>query len=53
LSTARELNLLDPSPASEDKRITAEACVHHLWFSQDDYDRLGSKSNGIRHQNFL
>ncbi|MGB9746031.1 MAG: dihydroorotase [Bacteroidales bacterium] len=43
LSTARELNLLDPSPASEDKRITAEACVHHLWFSQDDYDRLGSK----------
>jgi len=43
LSTARELNLLDPSPASENKQITAEACVHHLWFSQDDYERLGSK----------
>jgi len=43
LSTARELNLLDPSPASEAKQITAEACVHHLWFSQDDYERLGGK----------
>ncbi len=43
LSTARELNLLDPSPASENKQITAEACVHHLWFSQDDYERLGGK----------
>lgn len=43
LSTARELNLLDQIPATEDKRITAEVCVHHLWFTQDDYERLGTK----------
>ena len=24
-----------------DKKITAEACVHHLWFNDGDYDRLG------------
>jgi len=27
----------------EHKRITAEACVHHLWFSDEDYQTLGSK----------
>ena len=27
----------------EDKKITAEVCVHHLWFTDEDYARLGSR----------
>lgn len=42
LSTAREANLLRTSTPFEDKKITAEACVHHLWFSDDDYAAKGS-----------
>ncbi|MBS4014293.1 MAG: dihydroorotase [Bacteroidetes bacterium] len=42
LSTAKEMSLLDNSPLSENKRITAEVCVHHLWFSSDDYKTKGS-----------
>ena len=38
LSTARELSLLDDAPL-EDARITGEVCVHHLWFTDRDYDR--------------
>ncbi|MDR1762905.1 MAG: dihydroorotase [Dysgonamonadaceae bacterium] len=41
LSTRKELSLLDDKPL-EQKRITAEVCVHHLWFSDKDYERLGS-----------
>lgn len=41
LSTARELELLDNCPL-EQKQITAEACVHHLWFSDEDYARFGN-----------
>lgn len=36
ISTAQELSLFDTRPLA-DKRITAEACVHHLWFSDADY----------------
>ncbi|MCB9015003.1 MAG: dihydroorotase [Lentimicrobiaceae bacterium] len=43
LSTASELDLLSRSQANADKRITAEVCVHHLWFSDNDYDKLGPK----------
>lgn len=42
ISTARELSLFDHSLPLADKRITAEVCVHHLWFTQDDYERLGT-----------
>ena len=42
LSTARELDLFEPGPI-ETKRITAEACVHHLWFDQSRYADLGSR----------
>ncbi|RNC64044.1 dihydroorotase [Proteiniphilum sp. X52] len=42
LSTARELSLFDTKPLGE-KKITAEACVHHLWFSDGDYERLGTR----------
>jgi dihydroorotase len=41
ISTARELDLFEPGPI-ERKRITAEACVHHLWFDQSRYADLGS-----------
>lgn len=42
LSTAKELDLFDNTIALKDKRITAEACVHHLWFSDADYDEKGT-----------
>lgn len=42
ISTARELELFAPGPV-EGKRITAEACVHHLWFTQEDHTRLGTR----------
>ena len=38
LSTGREMSLFDPGKPLADKRITAEVCVHHLWFSDEDYD---------------
>lgn len=42
LSTARELELFEPVAPGQGKRITAEACVHHLWFNDSDYGRLGN-----------
>ncbi len=42
LSTANEMRLLDNTIALGEKQITAEVCVHHLWFSAKDYERLGS-----------
>ena len=41
ISTARELELFAPGPL-EGKRITAEACVHHLWFTDADYASKGA-----------
>jgi dihydroorotase len=43
VSTAAEANLFDNQIAIRDKRITAEACVHHLFFSDQDYQKLGAK----------
>lgn len=42
LSTERELSLFTTGTV-EDKRITAEVCVHHLWFDESFYDSLGNK----------
>jgi dihydroorotase len=42
LSTAKEMELLEAKPLKE-KRITGEVCVHHLWFSDEDYARLGNR----------
>ena len=42
LSTGRELSLFDAT-SLEEKKITAEVCVHHLWFTDEDYARLGSR----------
>ncbi|MBL7875350.1 MAG: dihydroorotase [Cyclobacteriaceae bacterium] len=42
ISTAKETNLFDNTLPLEKKKITAEACIHHLWFNDSDYDRLGT-----------
>jgi dihydroorotase len=43
ISTLAEANLFENKLPIREKRITAEACVHHLWFSDNDYERLGAK----------
>jgi len=43
LSTKEELDLFDKSEDITKKQITGEVCVHHLWFSNNDYDKLGTK----------
>jgi dihydroorotase len=45
ISTARELQLFTNLIPLQDKRITAEVCVHHLHFTADDYAQYG---NGIK-----
>ena len=42
LSSAKETTLFDSDIPLEKKRITAEVCLHHLWFSDEDYMRLGN-----------
>lgn len=41
ISTEKETHLFESKPL-EDKLITAEACVHHLWFSDEDYPSKGN-----------
>ncbi|CAI8293788.1 MAG: Dihydroorotase [Owenweeksia sp. TMED14] len=43
ISTAIELDLFDAAIPLKEKKITSEACVHHLWFCDEDYLRLGNK----------
>jgi len=45
ISTAKEIALFDNITPLKDKKITAEACVHHLWFNDKDY---ASKGNFIK-----
>ena len=42
LSTGIETNLFTNKIPLKDKRITAEVCVHHLWFNNDDYTTKGN-----------
>ena len=42
LTTEKEMALFSAAHRSE-KRITAEVCVHHLWFDESRYDELGAK----------
>ncbi|GHV13426.1 dihydroorotase [Bacteroidia bacterium] len=42
LSTEKEISLFDIKPLSE-KKITGEVCVHHLWFSDEDYSKYGTR----------
>jgi dihydroorotase len=42
ISSEIETNLFESKSILRDKRITSEACVHHLWFTDKDYDKLGN-----------
>ncbi|MDO6515766.1 dihydroorotase [Zobellia uliginosa] len=42
LSTGKETDLFRNDIPLEQKKITAEVCVHHLWFSEEDYDTKGT-----------
>ena len=42
ISTEKETHLFDNTTPLKDKRITAEACIHHLWFSDKDYETKGN-----------
>ena len=42
ISTAKELSLFDNTKPLKEKRITAEACIHHLWFTDEDYKSKGN-----------
>lgn len=42
ISTAKEMELFDAGPV-KDKKVTAEVCVHHLWFEEKDYIAYGTR----------
>jgi len=42
ISTEKETHLFSNDIPLKDKRITAEACIHHLWFSDKDYETKGN-----------
>lgn len=42
LSTAKETHLFSNKEELKDKKITAEVCVHHLWFTDEDYEEKGT-----------
>ena len=42
LSTAKETDLFSNKIALKDKKITAKVCIHHLWFTDKDYDEKGT-----------
>lgn len=43
LSTAKELTLLSNEIPLNEKKITGEVCVHHLWFHDGDYAKYGNR----------
>ena len=42
LSTAKEMSLFSNNQSLMNKKITAEVCIHHLWFSDEDYESKGT-----------
>jgi len=42
LSTEKEIELFDNTIPLSEKRITAEVCIHHLWFDESDYEEKGT-----------
>jgi dihydroorotase len=42
LSTEKETHLFRNDIPLEEKQITAEVCIHHLWFSDKDYEEKGT-----------
>ncbi|MCA0131543.1 dihydroorotase [Winogradskyella alexanderae] len=43
LSTGKETNLFTNKIPLKEKKITSEVCIHHLWFSDEDYKTKGSR----------
>ncbi|MFT4734419.1 MAG: dihydroorotase [Arcticibacterium sp.] len=43
ISSSQEIPLFDNSIPLIEKRITAEVCIHHLWFDAEDYKQLGNR----------
>ncbi len=46
LSTAKEMELFTNKIPLEEKKITAEVCIHHLWFTDEDYKTKGNLIKG-------
>jgi len=42
ISTGKETKLFSNKLPLKDKKITAEVCIHHLWFSDEDYENKGT-----------
>jgi dihydroorotase len=42
ISTAKELELFTNAIPLEEKMVTAEACIHHMWFAEEDYETKGN-----------
>lgn len=42
ISTAKETELFTNKVPLEEKKITSEVCIHHLWFSSEDYEEKGT-----------
>jgi dihydroorotase len=42
LSSAKEMDLFQNVPQLSEKKITSEVCIHHLWFSDKDYEKFGN-----------
>ncbi|HMG94468.1 MAG TPA: dihydroorotase [Chryseolinea sp.] len=42
ISTAKETSLFDNTIPLAKKKITSEACIHHMWFNDSDYKKLGT-----------
>ncbi|WP_339868578.1 dihydroorotase [uncultured Algoriphagus sp.] len=42
ISTAKELELFTNTIPLEQKKVTAEACIHHMWFAEEDYETKGT-----------
>ena len=43
ISTKKETNLFTNTIDLKDKKITSEVCIHHLTFTDDDYEKYGSR----------
>lgn len=42
LSTAKEMEIFSNKIPLEEKKVTGEACIHHMWFIAEDYDKKGA-----------
>lgn len=42
LSTAKEMEIFTNKIPLEEKKVTGEACIHHMWFTDKDYDKKGA-----------